>query len=74
MIGRFSCGAGCSVTAHLLVNKLIYFMQRHDAVPAAHAAGHLAVAAARLREEVEALLAAIVLDVIAAMKSRSRGG
>ncbi len=57
------------LAAHLLVNKLIYFVQRHDAVPAAHPARYLAVAAARLREEVEVLFASIVLDVVAAVKS-----
>jgi hypothetical protein len=46
-----------------LLHQLVYLVERHDAVPAAHTTGHFAVAAAGFGEEVEVLLSLLITVV-----------
>jgi hypothetical protein len=71
-----SCAGGAEqwAGANLLADELVDLVQRHDAVPAAHPAGHFAVAAARLGEEVEALMLPVVFAVVTAYEGGSRVG
>ncbi len=59
--------------SHLLIDELVYLVERHNAVPAAQTARNLAVAPAILGEEIETLPVTVVFAVIAPLRGGQRG-